>query len=230
MGIKGREGTVLLRRPKKMKKKRRSPKRPRRMPSEALNVPNRSVYAIDLRIEAKPEVFLSEIRRIVREATVETVTLDFFGLSNGSAPHHAVPVSAEASKTDLTGTSKRRWYPVIDYSRCTNCMECIDFCLFGVYGLDEHDTILVEQQDNCKKGCPACSRVCPENAIIFPGAQDARHRGRRGRGVAGLQDRPFEALRRPVGPRAGCAGRDTRAGRRWPDGGRNDRRHSQAAD
>lgn len=63
---------------------------------------------------------------------------------------------------------KRRWYPVIDYSRCTNCMECIDFCLFGVYGVDNLDQILVEQQDNCKKGCPACSRVCPENAIIFP--------------------------------------------------------------
>lgn len=62
----------------------------------------------------------------------------------------------------------RRWYPVIDYSRCTNCMECIDFCLFGVYGLDRADTILVEQPDNCRKGCPACSRVCPENAIIFP--------------------------------------------------------------
>lgn len=30
------------------------------------------------------------------------------------------------------------------------------------------DRILVEEQDNCKKGCPACSRVCPENAIIFP--------------------------------------------------------------
>ncbi len=63
---------------------------------------------------------------------------------------------------------KRRWYPVIDYSRCTNCMECIDFCLFGVYGVDQLDRILVEAQDNCKKGCPACSRVCPENAIIFP--------------------------------------------------------------
>jgi hypothetical protein len=47
-------------------------------------------------------------------------------------------------------------------------MECIDFCLFGVYGVDTLDRILVEQQDNCKKGCPACSRVCPENAIIFP--------------------------------------------------------------
>lgn len=62
----------------------------------------------------------------------------------------------------------RRWYPVIDFSRCTNCMECIDFCLFGVYGADAADTILVEQPDNCRKGCPACSRVCPENAIIFP--------------------------------------------------------------
>jgi MinD superfamily P-loop ATPase len=47
-------------------------------------------------------------------------------------------------------------------------MECIDFCLFGVYGVDKAETILVEQPDNCRKGCPACSRVCPENAIIFP--------------------------------------------------------------
>lgn len=65
-------------------------------------------------------------------------------------------------------TPARRWYPVIDYSRCTNCMQCIDFCLFGVYGIDAAQTILVEQPDNCRKGCPACSRVCPENAIIFP--------------------------------------------------------------
>ena len=67
-----------------------------------------------------------------------------------------------------TGEPARRWYPVIDFSRCTNCMECIDFCLFGVYGADAAETILVEQPDNCRKGCPACSRVCPENAIIFP--------------------------------------------------------------
>jgi ferredoxin len=86
---------------------------------------------------------------------------------------------AEVKSIDETGetpsqvirieeSGDRRWYPVIDYSRCTNCMECIDFCLFGVYGLDKIDTILVEQPDNCRKGCPACSRVCPENAIIFP--------------------------------------------------------------
>ena len=75
---------------------------------------------------------------------------------------------SEPTVTRIEETGGRRWYPVIDYSRCTNCMECIDFCLFGVYGVDTVETILVEQPDNCRKGCPACSRVCPENAIIFP--------------------------------------------------------------
>jgi len=79
---------------------------------------------------------------------------------------------------------RRRWYPVIDYSRCTNCMECIDFCLFGVYGVDHSDRILVEEQDNCKKGCPACSRVCPVNAIIFPEHKTP--------GIAGAEGGPVE--------------------------------------
>jgi ferredoxin len=75
---------------------------------------------------------------------------------------------APATLQQIEGDATRRWYPVIDFSRCTNCMECIDFCLFGVYGVDPLETILVEQPDNCRKGCPACSRVCPENAIMFP--------------------------------------------------------------
>jgi NAD-dependent dihydropyrimidine dehydrogenase PreA subunit len=86
---------------------------------------------------------------------------------NGSNGHASEPL-APAELLRIEGTGGRRWYPVIDYSRCTNCMECIDFCLFGVYGVDTAETILVEQPDNCRKGCPACSRVCPENAIIFP--------------------------------------------------------------
>ncbi|MEX2115066.1 MAG: ferredoxin family protein [Pirellulales bacterium] len=80
----------------------------------------------------------------------------------------AAPTDLSAEPVRVEETPARRWYPVIDYSRCTNCMECIDFCLFGVYGVDGAETILVEQPDNCRKGCPACSRVCPENAIIFP--------------------------------------------------------------
>ena len=60
------------------------------------------------------------------------------------------------------------WFPVIDYDRCTNCMQCLSFCLFGVYGVDEEKHIQVQNQDQCKTLCPACSRVCPEAAIIFP--------------------------------------------------------------
>ncbi len=60
------------------------------------------------------------------------------------------------------------WFPVIDYDRCTNCMQCLSFCLFGVYGVDAAGRIQAQQQDNCKTHCPACSRVCPEAAIMFP--------------------------------------------------------------
>ena len=60
------------------------------------------------------------------------------------------------------------WFPVIDFDRCTNCMQCLTFCLFDVYGVDEKKQITVQNQDNCKTDCPACSRVCPEVAILFP--------------------------------------------------------------
>ena len=59
------------------------------------------------------------------------------------------------------------WFPVIDYSRCTNCMQCLSFCLFDVYGVSD-GKIAVQNNDNCKTNCPACSRVCPEVAIMFP--------------------------------------------------------------
>ena len=60
------------------------------------------------------------------------------------------------------------WFPVIDFDRCTNCMQCLTFCLFDVYGVDKQQQITVQNQDNCKTDCPACSRVCPEVAILFP--------------------------------------------------------------
>jgi len=60
------------------------------------------------------------------------------------------------------------WFPVIDYARCTNCMQCLSFCLFDVYGVSQEGKIQVQNNDNCKTNCPACSRVCPEVAIMFP--------------------------------------------------------------
>jgi NAD-dependent dihydropyrimidine dehydrogenase PreA subunit len=47
-------------------------------------------------------------------------------------------------------------------------MQCLSFCLFDVYGVSSAGKIQVRNQDNCKTDCPACSRVCPEVAIMFP--------------------------------------------------------------
>lgn len=150
----------------------------------AVEVPDRNLYCVDLNSTLDASEYVDEARRMVDEESTEVV--DLMSFINGN-PHQAQlerylnperqlearraidSGSGNASdKASLPEDTQRRWYPVIDYSRCTNCMECIDFCLFGVYGVDALDRILVEEQDNCKKGCPACSRVCPENAIIFP--------------------------------------------------------------
>ncbi|QDV84520.1 ATP-binding protein [Planctomycetes bacterium TBK1r] len=125
--------------------------------------PDRQIHCIDLKAEESLDRFTEEIRRLV------------LGETDGGRESGTAATTNETSLPIVGGrivqveeTTARRWYPVIDFSRCTNCMECVDFCLFGVYGVDAAETILVEQPDNCRKGCPACSRVCPENAIIFP--------------------------------------------------------------
>lgn len=73
-----------------------------------------------------------------------------------------------AEKNAVRHGEWKPWFPVIDYDRCTNCMQCLSFCLFGVYAADREGHIQVQNQDNCKTNCPACSRVCPEAAIMFP--------------------------------------------------------------
>ncbi len=160
-----------------------------------LEVPKRKLYCLDLQISPDPKVYLDEIRRIANENSVQTVDLMSWIQGNPQEeqlkrylePEKLLPSkAAETSEAELPEKTKRRWYPVIDYERCTNCMECIDFCLFGVYGVDQLDRILVEEQDNCKKGCPACSRVCPENAIVFPQHKSPAIAGAAGE-VAGLK-------------------------------------------
>ncbi len=59
------------------------------------------------------------------------------------------------------------WFPVIDYDRCTGCRQCMNFCLFGTFAVEE-DRLVVANPENCKTNCPACARVCPTGAIMFP--------------------------------------------------------------
>jgi ferredoxin len=59
------------------------------------------------------------------------------------------------------------WFPIIDKERCAECGKCNDFCLFGVYTVENKHVRVVNPQ-KCKNNCPACARMCPSRAIIFP--------------------------------------------------------------
>jgi Pyruvate/2-oxoacid:ferredoxin oxidoreductase delta subunit len=86
-------------------------------------------------------------------------------------PIARVVALVEATRAELNAPKPgnwQPWFPVIDYDRCTNCLQCLSFCLFGVFGVDAQHRIRVEHSANCKTNCPACARVCPEAAIIFP--------------------------------------------------------------
>jgi Pyruvate/2-oxoacid:ferredoxin oxidoreductase delta subunit len=138
----------------------------------SVDVPDRVVYCLDLRDHSDYQVYVEEVRRIAAESRARHEAKQA-----SKAPAPALVQLGQMARTEtapsftaeqLLTAPARRWYPVIDYSRCTNCMECLDFCLFGVYGVDKLDRLIVENQDSCKRGCPACSRVCPEHAIMFP--------------------------------------------------------------
>jgi hypothetical protein len=116
---------------------------------------SRTLWCIDLRPHQDATPLLDEIERIV--------------VARGGA---SMPKAAAAAVTNGTTkvaeTTRPRWYPVIDHGRCQTCMECLNFCLFGVFGLDMDGRLLVEQPEACRNGCPACARVCPAGAIMFP--------------------------------------------------------------
>ncbi len=79
-----------------------------------------------------------------------------------------VEVPDEIIELPLYKPAWKAWYPLIDPELCNNCGKCLDFCLFGVYGRNDDDRVIVAQPAECKTNCPACARVCPQQAIIFP--------------------------------------------------------------
>jgi NAD-dependent dihydropyrimidine dehydrogenase PreA subunit len=158
----------------------------------AVDVPDRQIYALDMRDFKNHEPYVEEVKRIAQECRERreakpngTAALVQLGVTLRT--EEPTPSAPRFAPDQLLKSPERRWYPVIDYSRCTNCMECIDFCLFGVYGVDKLDRIFVENQDSCKKGCPACSRVCPEQAIMFPDHKTAAIAGAAVGAVSGLK-------------------------------------------
>jgi NAD-dependent dihydropyrimidine dehydrogenase PreA subunit len=87
----------------------------------------------------------------------------------------------------------KAWFPVIDRERCVNCGKCLDFCLFGVYEFDAEKRVQVVNPANCKNNCPACARVCPCEAVIFPKYKDPPVNGAEVGGKTSRGDNVFDA-------------------------------------
>ncbi len=137
-------------------------------------LPQRTIWCLDLRASAEPAEYLAEIGRL---AGVELELPTTAGK----------PQSAHQEPDAVQQQREPRWYPVIDFGRCTNCLECLNFCLFGVFGLDDEESIAIEEADACRDGCPACSRICPTGAIMFPEHTDPAIAGNGGGGAEGLR-------------------------------------------
>lgn len=60
------------------------------------------------------------------------------------------------------------WFPTIDPEKCINDSVCRDFCANDVFAQGDTST-LVANPLNCVVGCTSRRRVCPADAITFPG-------------------------------------------------------------
>jgi NAD-dependent dihydropyrimidine dehydrogenase PreA subunit len=63
----------------------------------------------------------------------------------------------------------KTWYPVIDYSLCTECGTCVAKCSHGVYDAKKAPTPVVTSPVSCVDHCHGCGNRCPVGAITYVG-------------------------------------------------------------
>jgi len=128
---------------------------------------------------------------VVFNLRVETADAICTGLGvDCGVPETGCGMSVAAAESSTPNPPWKPWFPVIDYDRCTGCMQCLSFCLFGVYAVNDRSRIEVHNPEQCKNNCPACSRVCPETAIVFP-----KHRASP---INGAAVSPSDAVGKPM--------------------------------
>ena len=76
------------------------------------------------------------------------------------------------SETTFMGVERDKidWCPRIDYSKCNDCMECVEFCPHNVFEVRENERpkLIVKNPNNCVVFCRACGKTCGPDALAFP--------------------------------------------------------------
>lgn len=76
----------------------------------------------------------------------------------------------------------KKWYPVIDYEKCTGCLSCVKFCPHDVYEEKDGKPVVV-RPENCVDYCRGCQKgVCEFGAISYDGeyAKENKKEGENG--------------------------------------------------
>jgi NAD-dependent dihydropyrimidine dehydrogenase PreA subunit len=117
----------------------------------------RTIWCFDLRNPGRLETYLEEVDALV-----------------GAQPE-AIPAVADRLELvweRIDQPTEPRCFPVIDYSRCGGCRQCLDYCVFGVFGVDPSDHIIVDDRNACRRECRQCLARCQRGAILFPDKSD----------------------------------------------------------
>jgi ferredoxin len=68
------------------------------------------------------------------------------------------------------------WDPKIDYTKCTTCGKCVDFCHTIAYRFETQDgkKKTVVNPNKCIVFCRGCEEICPTGAITLPSLKETQ--------------------------------------------------------
>ncbi len=77
-----------------------------------------------------------------------------------------------SEKTSWHGVERNllEWHPTINQDKCSSCGMCILTCGNDVFRWSRTENRpLMQNPGKCVLGCTTCGKLCPEDAIEFPG-------------------------------------------------------------
>lgn len=81
-------------------------------------------------------------------------------------------------ETEYRGIPRNKipWDPKIDYSKCTTCGKCVDFCHMQTFKLQEKGgkKKTMVNPNTCVVLCRGCEDVCPFGAISHPNEEETQ--------------------------------------------------------